>query len=368
MLNRRTLQRINEQPRSVNRLPLVAIGAGSLILALVLALLLSMTLPALAAVLAAGAVAVLGVYRAQRAKMVTILTYDLDDETAARFDEVQEALEGLASAKKIWRVSGQNGQRDPGRKPGATPGKSTAATDERQPVRVGRLKTPGIRANLPIRGIDASGQMIFFFPEAVLVLKDRYSPVPYGSLDVAFSTERRLEEEEVPADAEVVGRTWRYTRSDGSPDRRYAKNPEIPVILYGLLEISGPSSFEVLLLVSDKDAAAGFARAFGTSAGTQDTGEETPGEGEREKRAYRSAAEIEQERRTEEALEMLGLEGEVSEGEINAAYREMARMYHPDKVANQSPQVREYAEQRMKEINAAYALLKRRTDDHTEGA
>ena len=366
MLNRRTLQRINERPRSVNRLPLAAIGAGSLILALVLALLLSMPLPALA-VFVVGALGVLGVYRSQRAKMVTVLTYDLDAETRARFNEVQEVLEILASAKRIWHVSGQTGQRDPGRKPGATPGKSTAATDERQPVRVGRLKTPGIRANLPIRGIDASGQSIYFFPEAVLVLKDRYSPVPYGSLDVAFSTKRRLEEEEVPADAEVVGHTWRYTRGDGSPDRRYAKNPEIPVVLYGLLEISGPSGFEVVLLVSGKDAAAGFARAFGTDTGTQDTGKETPENGEREKRAYRSAAEIEQDRRTEEALEMLGLEGEASEGKINAAYREMARMYHPDKVANQSPQVREYAEQRMKEINAAYTLLKLRREDHASG-
>jgi len=367
MLNRRTLQRINEQPRSVNRLPLVVIGAGSLILALVPALLLSMPLPALG-VLAAGALGVLGLYRSQRAKMVTTLTYDLDAETGARFNEVQEALESLASAKKIWRVSGQTGQRDPGRKPGATPGKATAPPGERQPVRVGRLKTPGIRANLPIRGIDASGQMIFFFPEAVLVLKERYTPVPYGSLDVAFSTERRMEEEEVPADAELVGRTWRYTRSDGSPDRRYASNPEIPVVLYGLLEISSPSGFEVVLLVSDKNAAAEFARTFETDTGTRDTGEETPGEEQREKRAYRSAAEIQEERRTEEALEILGVENGASEGEINVAYREMARMYHPDKVANQSPQVREYAEQRMKEINAAYALLKRRTDDHTEGA
>ncbi len=64
---------------------------------------------------------------------------------------------------------------------------------------------------------------------------------------------------------------------------------------------------------------------------------------------------------------MLGLGSGASKGEINAAYREMARMYHPDKVANQSPKVREYAEQRMKEINAAYALLKRAGRNNTSG-
>ena len=362
MLNRRTLQRINERPRSVERRPLAVVGAGAVVLALVLALPLSMPLPALGA-LAVGAIGVLGVYRAQSAKMVTTLTYDLDTETRARFDGIQEALASLSSADKIWRLAREAGQRDRGQKPGS----SDSSRDGRQPVRVGRLKTPGIRANIPIWGMEASGQKIFFFPEAVLTLKERYTPIPYDSLEVSFSAERRPEEEEVPADAEVVGQTWRHVGRDGRPDRRYTSNPEIPVVLYGLLEISGPSGFEMLLLVSDREAAAGFARIFGSDTETRDTEEEPPEEREREKKTYRSAAGIEQERRTGEALEMLGLESGASKGEINAAYREMARMYHPDKVANQSIEVEEYAVQRMKEINGAYALLKRQREDHTGG-
>jgi DnaJ like chaperone protein len=55
--------------------------------------------------------------------------------------------------------------------------------------------------------------------------------------------------------------------------------------------------------------------------------------------------------------------------EISAAYRKLARNHHPDKVANLEPEVREYSEQRMKEINAAYAEFKRQWNDPaTEGA
>jgi len=366
MLNRRSLQRINERPRSFNRFPLIAIGAGSSALALVLALLLSTPLLALA-VLAAGSLGVLGVYRSQRARMITALTYDLDAETGARFDGIQEALKSLASAEKVWRVDGRTGQRDRGRNPDAPSGIQAA--------RVGRLKTPGIRTNIPIRGIDA-GQKILFFPEAVLVLEEDYKPIPYESLAVYFSSERRLEEGQAPTDAEVIGRTWRYTRDDGSPDRRpdrrYASNPEVSVVLYGLLEISSPSGLEVMLLVSDKDAAARFARAFEAGVRARDTSEAAreapPGKGPREKRAPRSAKDAEQEARNEAALRTLGVTGEASATEINAAYKEMARIYHPDKVANQSLEVQEYAEQRMKEINAAYTLLKRRKEDHAGGA
>jgi DnaJ domain len=48
--------------------------------------------------------------------------------------------------------------------------------------------------------------------------------------------------------------------------------------------------------------------------------------------------------------------------EISAAYRKLARTHHPDKVAKLKPEVREYSEQRMKEINAAYALLRHQGD------
>ena len=60
------------------------------------------------------------------------------------------------------------------------------------------------------------------------------------------------------------------------------------------------------------------------------------------------------------ALEVLGLGAGASPEEINAAYKRMARTYHPDKVAGEAQEVREFAEEKMKEINAAYSELKRR--------
>jgi len=55
----------------------------------------------------------------------------------------------------------------------------------------------------------------------------------------------------------------------------------------------------------------------------------------------------------------LGVSPDASSKEISAAYRRLARKYHPDKVANLEFEARMYSEQRMKEINAAYAELRR---------
>ena len=62
------------------------------------------------------------------------------------------------------------------------------------------------------------------------------------------------------------------------------------------------------------------------------------------------------------ALKALGVVEAAGVEEISAAYRKLAQTHHPDKVAKLKPEVREYSEQRMKEINAAYALLRHQGD------
>ncbi len=98
MLTRKTLARLNERPKEINRLPLMVIGAVSLALGGALYMLASSPLLALAT-LAAGVLGVLGAYMAQRATSTTSLSYDdLDSDLAARFASVGEACKDLSCA------------------------------------------------------------------------------------------------------------------------------------------------------------------------------------------------------------------------------------------------------------------------------
>lgn len=54
---------------------------------------------------------------------------------------------------------------------------------------------------------------------------------------------------------------------------------------------------------------------------------------------------------------MLGVAPNASPEEIRAAYRELAKRYHPDRVGHLGPEFRQLAERRMKAINAAYQQL-----------
>jgi hypothetical protein len=58
--------------------------------------------------------------------------------------------------------------------------------------------------------------------------------------------------------------------------------------------------------------------------------------------------------------EVLGIGVSASTEEIRIAYRKMASLYHPDKVAHLAPEFREMADNKMKEINTAYGSIKSR--------
>lgn len=57
---------------------------------------------------------------------------------------------------------------------------------------------------------------------------------------------------------------------------------------------------------------------------------------------------------------VLGVRPEATRDEISAAYKRKISQYHPDKATSLGPEIRELAEQRSKEINAAYDEAMRR--------
>jgi hypothetical protein len=358
MLSRRTVQHINERPREVNRLPLAAIGVGAIVLAALLGALASSVVLA-AGALAAGAAGVLLAYRAQKTKMVTIITYgDLRGDLKTRFSAVQEACEALSSSEAIWHMSGPLERRT------RTIRGDAAPPPTREPARVGLLETPGIRADVPIWGIEAGRYAtVFFFPDAMLVYRHgRYEGFSYESLEVALAFVRFYERDQVPEDARVVVR----------PTVR----PRMPVVLYGLMDIRLPRGVEVRLQVSSREAAARFARAFGVEGIEEETGQADgrPGWGsEAEEDAEKSAAyydslSMKEKARIASAFTTLGVRKGATMAEISAAYKKLARANHPDKVALLEPEEREVAERRMKEVNAAYTVLKHLRRDLAGGA
>ena len=59
------------------------------------------------------------------------------------------------------------------------------------------------------------------------------------------------------------------------------------------------------------------------------------------------------------AYKILGIDPNATDEDVKKAYREMAKKYHPDKVAYLGEDVRKSAEQKLQEVNEAYEKIKK---------
>ncbi|MCF0200593.1 MAG: TerB family tellurite resistance protein [Bacteroidales bacterium] len=61
----------------------------------------------------------------------------------------------------------------------------------------------------------------------------------------------------------------------------------------------------------------------------------------------------------ENAYKILGVDASASDDELKKAYRDMAKKYHPDLVSHLGEEVRQDAEKKLQEVNAAYEKIKK---------
>jgi hypothetical protein len=107
---------------------------------------------------------------------------------------------------------------------------------------------------------NANGGDLYLYPGFVLlhISADAFALVDVSEVEVNSGSAPFIEEEGVPSDAKIVGQTWKKANKDGSPDRRFANNHQIPVVEYGTLRITSPSGLNEEYLLSHVEAVAQF--------------------------------------------------------------------------------------------------------------
>lgn len=293
---------------------------------------------------------------------ITTLQYKLDDEAKNKFIAVQSALADLAKSICIWRVVSRTPNWDWKRNAGA----SSIITRKR--IVAGYMHPPFIQTRIKVYGLMLDSMQLFFLPDQVLILQHRrYGAVSYDALQVHASPTRFIEDEGVPNDSNVVDRTWQYVRKDGGPDMRFRNNRQIPIAQYGHIELTSQSGMNLHFHISNLSYAQQFEQALydyichyqephhGSSSKASSDYQQSSGYQYKEQ----PNTEVPKESKDKSPYTILNVSPNASKDEITAAYRKMAQMYHPDKVAGLAPEFRELAEKRMKAINAAYEQLER---------
>ncbi len=292
------------------------------------------------------------IHKGDELNRTTPLFYELEPEAAAKFDAIKRACHSLSQSDRIWRVHTNQPTWDWKRNAGAS------ALITRQPISVGLQRPPYIATNVDVWSIRLRDMALFFLPDYVFVRqRSRYGAVSYDFLAVSFSPTRFIEDQAVPQDAQIVDFTWRFVNKKGGPDRRFSNNSQLPIAQYGFIQVQSKTGLNIHLNVSNLEAANRFADGlYSVSSKSKQSfkGEDGhPTGGPQHDIPFIDP-------KIKAAYKILGVPVTSSAEQIVSAYRNMAKMYHPDRLANLAPEFIELAEERMKEINAAYETLKAR--------
>lgn len=111
---------------------------------------------------------------------------------------------------------------------------------------------------------NANGGDIYIYPAFVAIVdaQKKFGLVDIRELDFNFHGQRFIEEEKVPKDATVVDHTWVKVNKNGSPDKRFKDNYQIPICLYGDIELTSTTGLNEAYSISNFDKSEKFAVAM----------------------------------------------------------------------------------------------------------
>ncbi len=184
---------------------------------------------------------------------------EIPDSLKASFSRLTDSFAQLSRSQKIWdtvshRVINQFAERT-----------LAARAVERKQVqfRLGRCTV--IQSDWQVPHLEnANGGDIYLFPLFVVYFAGEHSFALLEYKDVHFisSITRFQEEEGVPTDSQVVGKTWARTNKDGSPDRRFKENYEIPITEYGKLVLSSSTGLNEEYVLSSAASCQAFGKEW----------------------------------------------------------------------------------------------------------
>lgn len=177
----------------------------------------------------------------------------------AAWNGLAEAFTALSRSEGIWDVTAYREKRAGDERSVAT------KIIDRRPVQLSTAELPIIHTKQEaLRWHNSNGGDLFIYPGFLIVFQDErdFAMLDLNEVQCNFQPRRYEEWEKPPSDSKQVGIAWRYSNSDGTPDRRYSDNQQTPVLLYAEVAWKSASGLSEEYLFSNAQAAATFVGAF----------------------------------------------------------------------------------------------------------
>lgn len=186
------------------------------------------------------------------------INIESDKEFQEQYLKVRDAYNNLSKSNKIWDIVSERA---------STETKSAAKSSiDRKEVRFTFDDIDFILSEHSAFHLEnADGDNLYIYPAFILQLNHAgaITLIDLHELCFRFHRQRFLEEKSTtPSDTQVVDYTWAKVNKDGSPDKRFVGNYQIPVVEYGAFEFSTNSGLKEVYYISDVQLAENFANEF----------------------------------------------------------------------------------------------------------
>lgn len=160
------------------------------------------------------------------------VTFESSDEAKRIYGELVRTFSALRQVAKIWDITAETAIDRVKARSIATRGL------DRHAARLFLSSSSYINyENRALAFENKNGEDIHLYPGVAVMERNdgAFALIDLRDLDIEYSNVNFVEEESVPRDAYVIKHTWAKVNKDGSPDRRFRDNYEIPVCQYGQL-------------------------------------------------------------------------------------------------------------------------------------
>jgi hypothetical protein len=187
------------------------------------------------------------------------LDIDFDPEIEQEYLNVVECFKRLCTSHKIWDVVSAHSQ-------DRVAARSSASTlVSKREVKFGVSSIPDIKSKYePLWLRNANGADLYFYPNFIVMYSSskRFAVIGFDELSFSHSYARFTETGIVPKDSKVIDWTWTKVNKNGTPDKRFKDNRQIPVVKYGEITLKTDTGLHEEYEFSNYEYTADFGDAF----------------------------------------------------------------------------------------------------------
>ena len=172
-------------------------------------------------------------------------TYDMTSiEGQYRVDHLQKVMECLKSCDAVWQVNDVYANSSSRRHGGA--GRSVQLTK----LKIQKRRPYFLRTNAAIYFVKLKKEKLYILPD-VIILEGKKGLGTAALKDLDISVEdTRFVANTAPKDSTILSYTWQYVNNNGTPDKRFKNNVQLPVCRFGLVDLKTSGGFHTRLYLS----------------------------------------------------------------------------------------------------------------------